>query len=271
MLPTPSTSHVNTDVVYEPAEDSFLLIDTISSTSETEFIKERFRPFSSGQSGTRSASPLVVEIGAGSGVVSAFVNAQVHGIFGRSDVLTIDTDINPIAVKAAHETVRRTASADADGKTTIAYGKPETGVHLSSCVADLGSIFMTGSIDLLLFNPPYVPTSEVAKVPVELIHGTLKDADESSNKHLDEASLIALSWAGGLDGMEVTNRLLDQLPRLLSPERGVAYILLCARNKPRELMSRINAWSTPWTAQIVGTSGKTAGWERLVILRIHRC
>ena len=271
MLPTPSTSHVNTDVVYEPAEDSFLLIDTISSASEIEFLRERFRPVPPGQSKTRSASPLVAEIGAGSGVVSAFVNAQTYEIFGRSDVLTLATDINPIAAKAARETVRRATSTDVDGKTTIGHGKPETGVPLASCVADLGSIFMTGSVDLLLFNPPYVPTSELPKVPIELIHSTVQNANVPSNKHLEEASLIAMSWAGGLDGMEVTNRLIDQLPRLLSPERGVAYILLCASNKPQELVSRINARSTSWTAQIVGTSGKTAGWERLVILRIHRC
>jgi release factor glutamine methyltransferase len=45
---------------------------------------------------------------------------------------------------------------------------------------------LSGSIDVLVFNPPYVPTES------EEIQG----------------NGIAVSWAGGKDGMEVTSRLL---------------------------------------------------------------
>ena len=44
MLPTPSTSHVNYNRIYEPAEDSFLLLDTLASPSETTFLRIRFPP-----------------------------------------------------------------------------------------------------------------------------------------------------------------------------------------------------------------------------------
>jgi release factor glutamine methyltransferase len=69
--------------------------------------------------------------------------------------------------------------------------------------------------------------------------------------------------------METTERLLESLPGTLS-ERGVAYVLLCAGNRPEEVKERIRAWEGGWKAETVGTSGRQAGWERLCILRIWR-
>lgn len=70
--------------------------------------------------------------------------------------------------------------------------------------------------------------------------------------------------------METTDRLLSQLSEILSPDRGVAYILLCAQNKPEEVKSRIKGWGTGWAVETVGTSGKKGGWEKLQIIRIWR-
>jgi release factor glutamine methyltransferase len=89
--------------------------------------------------------------------------------------------------------------------------------------------------------------------------------------------LLELSYAGGLDGMEVTNRLLSQIPGMLSP-RGVAYVLFCRGNRPEEVKRGIAAWEGgrregrewKWRAETVGSSGKTAGWEKLEIVRIWR-
>lgn len=50
------------------------------------------------------------------------------------------------------------------------------------------------SIDILLFNPPYVPTSD-------------QEAQEAQ-----ETSQIQASWAGGADGMSVTERFLQMVP-----------------------------------------------------------
>ena len=72
MLPTPSTSHVNYDQIYEPSEDSYLLLDTLSSPVEVDFLCPRFPP--------GSPSPLVLEVGTGSGVVIAFVLANAERI-----------------------------------------------------------------------------------------------------------------------------------------------------------------------------------------------
>ena len=50
-----------------------------------------------------------------------------------------------------------------------------------------------GGVDLLVFNPPYVPTY----------------TEEASNAQGDRD--IQGSWAGGSLGMEITNRVLDSL------------------------------------------------------------
>jgi len=75
--------------------------------------------------------------------------------------------------------------------------------------------------------------------------------------------------------MEITNRLLKQIPQVLS-ERGVAYVLFCRGNRPEEVKTWIRGWEAfaggkwKWQAETVGSSGKTAGWEKLEIVRIWR-
>ena len=57
-------------------------------------------------------------------------------------------------------------------------------------------------MDLLLFNPPYVPTESYE----------VDDAQAGRN--------IAGSWAGGADGMEVTNQVLEIVEVRLSVDRN---------------------------------------------------
>ncbi|EMD00160.1 hypothetical protein BAUCODRAFT_367034 [Baudoinia panamericana UAMH 10762] len=245
MLPTPRTAHVDYDRIYEPAEDSYLLLDTLAKRSERDFLRKRFP--------RNSPSPVVLEIGTGSGVVLAFATAHANHIFGRSDVLTIGTDVNPFACVAALRTVELAVSEANTAGTS-------TGFCLGCLEADLATPFGGHAVDVALFNPPYVPTEMVPTAPGDSSVATPFER---------ESQLLALSYAGGVDGMEVTNRLLDQLPGILS-RRGVAYILLCAQNKPAAIARRINDASDDWVAQVVNSSGKTAGWERLSILRIWR-
>ena len=132
--------------------------------------------------------------------------------------------------------------------------------------SDLVTAIRRHSVDVLLFNPPYVPTESLP--------------DHTATKHRDrfdeESHLLALSYAGGLDGMEVTERLLSQLPDALS-WRGVAYVLFCARNKPQEALEKImrgQKWEAgldfEWETKTVGRTGGKGGWERLEIVRIRR-
>lgn len=247
MLPTPSTSHVSFDNIYEPAEDSYLLLDTLSASSETEFLSTRFPP--------STPSPLVLEVGVGSGVVLAFVAANAQTIFNRSDVAFLGSDVNTLAAKAATQTV----------DLAIAEIAPQirpAPVSFGVAVADLASAVREKDVDVLIFNPPYVPTEDLP--------APLDDTAMSSGAVFErDSKLLELSYAGGVDGMETTDRLLDQLPTILS-ERGVAYVLLCAQNKPEAVKASIRARPGGWNAETVGFSGKKAGWEKLVIVRIWR-
>ncbi|KAF5838515.1 hypothetical protein DUNSADRAFT_2713 [Dunaliella salina] len=76
---------------------------------------------------------------------------------------------------------------------------------------------LVGHVDLLVFNPPYVPTPD-------------------SEVHLQG---VASAWAGGHKGRRIIDRLLPQLHGLLSP-RGVVYLVTVSENDPAGcvLMSR---------------------------------
>lgn len=249
MLPTPSTSHVNYAHIYEPAEDSYLLLDTLSSSSEATFLHNRFP--------ATAPSPLVLEVGPGSGVVLAFATANANQIIGRIDSASIGVDVNLFACTATAQTVQG-AIKDAHSGQTASF--------LGSICGDLTTCLRPSSIDVLIFNPPYVPTEEL---PAQW-------NDQSDYQSLSRAArfdrdshLLSLSYAGGADGMETTDRLLEQMPEVLSP-RGVAYILLCKQNRPEEVAQRVRSWPSSWQAEIVSSSGKSSGWEKLCILRIWR-
>lgn len=251
MLPTPSTSHVNYSHIYEPAEDSYLLLDTLASESETSFLRDRFPE--------HTAMPLVVEVGTGSGVVLAFAAANSQHIFGRSDVAALGVDVNSFACAATATTV------------TGAFATREVnngGVFLDAVTGDLTSSLRDGEVDVLIFNPPYVPTESLPANPEA--DTSAKEELKASEKFERDSHLLSLSYAGGADGMETTNRLLSQLPHILST-RGVAYILLCAQNRPELISAQINTeWERGWTAEKVADSGKKAGWEKLCVLRVWR-
>ncbi|KAI0176351.1 putative methylase [Hypoxylon sp. FL1284] len=244
MLPTPDTSHVAYERIYEPAEDSFLLLDTLSSTTETAFLQGRFGD---------GYAPLVVEVGPGSGVVIAFVNAYAQALFGSRKVLTAAVDVNGHACKATNETARKAAIENA-----ATHGR-----FLGAVQGDLVGPLKSRSVDVLIFNPPYVPTPELPKQPG---HSCLPRADTKPTFDQD-SYMLSLSYAGGKDGMETTDRLIDSLSEVLS-SKGCAYILLCEQNRPEEVKERIRGLGDAWKVATVGSSGKQAGWEKLQIIRI---
>ncbi|KAK9773458.1 hypothetical protein SCAR479_09790 [Seiridium cardinale] len=249
MLPTPDTSHVDYERIYEPAEDSFLLLDTLSSASETSFLQSRF-----GNKASSPLPPLVVEIGPGSGVVIGFINAQAQTIFGTRHVLTAAVDVNRHACIATRTTASKAARED----------PTQHGVFLDTIQGNLVASLRNGSVDVLVFNPPYVPTDELPQQPT-----AADDVADSKPSFDHDSYLLALSYAGGRDGMETTDRLIDSLGEILSI-RGCAYILLCAQNRPEEVKQRIKGFGKEWMVETVGSSGKKAGWEKLQIIRIWR-
>lgn len=240
MLPTPDTSHVSFRTIYEPAEDSFLLLDTLSSTSEVDFLRSRFA----------LDLPFVVEVGTGSGVVLGFTTANAEHIFGTA-VISVGIDVNKQACHATRQTALKAIHEQASKSQ-----------YLASVTADLCSVLRPGSVDVLIFNPPYVPSETLPQIP--------QDSRVYRDNFERENHLISLSYDGGHDGMETTDRLIEDMPRVLS-KRGVAYILLCAQNKPKEVKTRlVQLPDGPWLVNTVGSSGKKAGWEKLQIVRIVR-
>lgn len=237
MLPTPSTSHLTSSTIYPPSEDSYLLLDTLSSAPQTCFLSSRFP--------SSTPSPLILEVGVGSGVIIAFVAANALSIFGRDDFLALGCDINLDACHGAAETVVQACEDQGVAATARQW--------LGVTCTDLATSVKCGCVDVLIFNPPYVPTESLPSHPKSGIG--------------DEGAMLELAWAGGEDGMEVTSRLLKDLDRLLSA-RGVAYVLLCRGNKPEQLSERLSMEG--WGVDVAGSSGKKAGWEKLVVLRISR-
>lgn len=141
----------------------------------------------------------------------------------------------------------------------------ETGIEtgrgwLGAICADLAAPVRSGCVDVLVFNPPYVPTESVP------VPGPGQGEGEQ-----EEGQMLELAWAGGQEGMEVTRRVLGDLDGLLS-QRGVAYVLLCKGNRPERVVEglREQGGGGGWEAEVVGSSGKQAGWEKLVVLRIWR-
>ncbi|KAI7834515.1 S-adenosyl-L-methionine-dependent methyltransferase [Kickxella alabastrina] len=186
-LATPDTQHLRDtkySTVYEPAEDTYLLLDALENDQST----------------LHSNPPTIcVEIGSGSGCVSAFLGQLLH----PTRALILSIDINAAATEATKETTLKT-------NCSAAFEQCRT--RFVQSMSDR----LAGGVDVLLFNPPYVVT------PSEEI----------------DVSAEASAWAGGVDGREVLNFLLPMVPRLLSPG-GRFYLVVIEQNKPLDIIRQL--------------------------------
>ncbi|RKP07955.1 S-adenosyl-L-methionine-dependent methyltransferase [Thamnocephalis sphaerospora] len=210
MIPTPDLGHLKASDyqhVYEPAEDTFLLLDALEQD------QERLR---------QAAPRMCVEVGSGSGCVSAFL----AGVIGKQNAVFLCTDVNLRALQATRQTGTQNQASLEPVRTDLVSG-----------------LRLQGRVDVLVFNPPYVPTpsEEVA------------------------CDGIAAAWAGGIDGREVTDRLLPRVADLLSP-RGVFYLVAVRENKPQEMIDQLAK------AGLHGevTCQRRSGPERLCVIRFTR-
>ncbi|RHZ76170.1 hypothetical protein Glove_202g80 [Diversispora epigaea] len=128
MLPTPNLDHLSSkdyEQIYEPSEDTFLLLDALES--EITFIKNEINPC------------ICLEIGSGSGCVSTFLGQ----LLGNNSTVLFCTDINPNATSITVETGRRNS------------------IYLDSITTNLTSGLLPRlyhSVDILCCNPPYAVT-----------------------------------------------------------------------------------------------------------------
>ena len=148
-----------------------------------------------GEVGGRGASPavaaaprplLVADLCTGSGCVACSIASE------RPDARVAATDLSPEAVALARENA---AALDLEDR-----------VQVIEC--DLGEGLPSdwlGHLDLVVSNPPYVPTAELAEIPREV-------ADFEP----------ALALDGGADGLDLFRRLLPWSARVLRPGGGLA-------------------------------------------------
>lgn len=89
----------------------------------------------------------------------------------------------------------------------------------------------TASIDILLFNPPYVPTSTEEMLLAQ------KTA-------LDTSDELPAAWAGGIDGREICDAILPKIPSVLTYPYGVAYIVALQENDIDDMLDVLNEAAT---------------------------
>ena len=155
----------------------------------------------------------VMEIGTGSGVpityLSKWLLAEKPKHENGNKFSMIATDLNPLAL----EFCRKTAH---ENGVVLSEETSATLKSIDFVECDLATPLLEdkeGTIDVLLFNPPYVPT---------------EDSEVSGNG-------IEISWAGGTDGRLVVDRALPQIARLLRKPSGVCYMITVDDNRPCEM------------------------------------
>lgn len=181
-----STAPINNEDVYQPAEDTYLLLRAALAEA---------RP------GT-----LALEIGCGSGFISQELGAKVARLLA--------TDVNPHAVRAAKARGIEVIRAD------LFRG-------------------IKGKFDLILFNPPYLPTQ----------------SEERTGQWIDYA------LDGGESGRQTVDRFIEDLAGHLRPG-GRALLLISSLTGLTEVQE--TAAAARLTAEVV--AGEQCFFERLHVL-----
>ncbi|VDP94277.1 unnamed protein product [Echinostoma caproni] len=131
--------------VYPPSEDSFLFLDALED--DTPFIN-------------RLPITVSLEMGSGSGILSSFF----YAIYPRLRY-HLCIDLSSAACRATGEVIR-------------------SNISLQCSLAGPVLPRLLSNVDLILFNPPYVPTT--------------------SEEHQAANNTVAATWSGGWYGREVS-------------------------------------------------------------------
>lgn len=218
--------------VYEPAEDSFILLDALEADLET----------------IRKTTSISLECGSGSGIITTALSKILNSSKSDSNqdddnqtknsarnVLMLATDINELACRTTL-------------KCSNLYKQDN---HLHVVCTNLANGLLDrllNQIDLLIFNPPYVPTEEGEKI-------------------IESDSKIDLSWAGGPRGRDIVDVFMKKyVPKLLSKPDGQLYLVALEQNNIQDLLTCV--------VDDFGIKGeivleRKCGIERLFVLRFR--
>jgi len=187
--------------VYEPAEDTFLMIDTINLDKELIFAKIKNKIFSKSNNIFNT-----VEVGCGSGLVSATLVKMIK------DYISFDLN-DEIIYKHFCLDVNR----DAIDLTRNLMKSYKLDNHVEVHESNLFSFFTEQNIDikfdLVIFNPPYVTT------------------DEEEYSSAIEKKDISAAWAGGKSGSEVIYDFIEKLGNFITFPDSAIYLLLSEENE----------------------------------------
>ena len=221
--PMPKLNHLKSkdyDNVYEPSDDTYLLLDAIYL--EFELNKAHI---------SRNLQNInTLEVGCGTGVAtillgqilrrSLFVNMN-ENCSNDQDCTNMKkckhyiTDINEYALNIAIQTAEVNSIPRDEIKSVqcdLAEAFLGEGIE-GNCMPNLEN-----KVDVLIFNPPYVPTP-----------------DEEVG-----SSGIEASWAGGKDGRVVVDRFLPQINPLLKDD-GTAFLITVDDNYPEKIAQLLKA------------------------------
>jgi release factor glutamine methyltransferase len=162
-----------------------------------------------------SKDDIVLDVGTGSGIQA--LTAAQHA----KKVLAVD--INPHALETAKKNAKINKIKNIEFRESNLFEKikPEE------------------KFDLIIFNPPYVPS--------------------------DEKYMLGKAWAGGKKGREVIDRFIDSAPEHLNTG-GRITLLISSVNEPEEVIKKLEEKKLTVTI----TAKKKLFFEELMILKAEK-
>jgi len=155
----------------------------------------------------------VLEIGTGTGLLSLIVAKKAKTV--------LSTDINPSALKCAEK------NAKVNKIKNISFLKSDLFENI------------TDSFDVIIFNPPYIPT-------------------ESEFNDLEERA-----WVGGKSGRKITDRFLSEFEYYMN-KKGIILILQSSLSNIEKTLEKLK----PFNPEII--SSQKLEWEKLVVIKAHK-
>jgi release factor glutamine methyltransferase len=233
----PSLDHLSLEDfnhVYEPAADTFLLIDALKYEIDQGVFDKLSNPLT------------VLEIGCGSGVPTIvfcqeWQNRQLNE--ASASLLSYVTDINLKALSVTHQTALANGIIQKNDRTNCHVIQEFIQCDLASPLLHRG---LQGKVDVLIFNPPYVPTKD---------------------EEVGICTGIEASWAGGINGRRVIDLAMPQVTQLLSKPTGVAYWIVVDDNLPEEVA---DIFRQQYNLDCQPLLRRRAHNERLTVLKIAR-
>eukprot|EP01138_Halocafeteria_seosinensis_P016396 gb/GECG01016727.1/.p1 GENE.gb/GECG01016727.1/~~gb/GECG01016727.1/.p1 ORF type:complete len:232 (+),score=28.37 gb/GECG01016727.1/:1-696(+) len=199
---------------YEPSEDTYLFLDALLE----EYVS------------LKALNPSIcMEIGPGSGVISTYFSQLMAA--GPSPTHTVVFAVE-LGVAACRETSATCRLNEINNVEIVRDSLAESMQHR-----------LKGKVDVILFNPPYVPTP----------------SEEVASKSIEA------SWAGGVKGREVIDKFLRMMSTVLSKE-GCAYMVAVAENDISDITSLMLTYRM--STQVV--KHQRAMNEALYILKFQR-